>query len=162
MPTTRKYNKPTKRTATRYTKTGTKTARTTRTTRSHSPTTYSCTAVAYKRPRQECQWRLGSYKNVYSLFNGAAKQTMFSPTNVNKWVKFINNGYRVYKFSTSDFGKYFGSQWNTNSPTACQKWMKHKYGSGIKAVARGSQNTWLIAATPTITARPFQTYNWWK
>ena len=165
MRTTRKYRKTYNRTTTRR---QSQTSRrqsnaswsTQSRTRSYSPTTYPCTAPAFKQPRTECQWRIGSYKNIYSQFTGAGKQTMLSPTTANRWVKYINSGYRVYKFSNTHFTRYFGSQWNQHSTTACHKWMKQKYGTGIKAVTRANNNWWLVAATPNVTARPFQTYNW--
>ncbi|MGD8451893.1 MAG: hypothetical protein PVJ57_08745 [Phycisphaerae bacterium] len=140
--------------------------RNSRTVQNQRPTTqrktsnYSCQATAFNQPRQECQWRMGSYRNVYSQFTGATKQTPFSPTQANKWLRYANNGYRIYKFTNKDFTRHFGNQWTNTTPTTCQRWMKQKYGSGIKAVTRGRGNTWLIATTGNVNARPFQNYTW--
>jgi hypothetical protein len=164
MPTTRRYNRSNYRTTnyrrwntTRTTATRPTTARfTTKTT----ATTYPCAARAFRQPRTECEWRMASYRNVYTQFTGAGAYTYLSPTTANKWIKFVNNGYRIYRFAQNDFTRYFGMQWNTASPTTCYRWMRRKYGAGIKAVTRGRTNTWLVAATPNVTARPFQNYNW--
>jgi len=121
---------------------------------------YSKNSPAFKRIRDECQWRMYSYRNVYSQFTGAGTQTTFSPTNANKWLKFVHTGCRVYKFASKDFYKYFGTQWQTQTPTACFRWMKKQYGPGIKAVSKGNGTSWLVAATQTVTGRPFRTYNW--
>lgn len=121
---------------------------------------YKCDSPAFKPVRTECEWRMGSYRTVYSQFSGAAKQTVFSPTAANKWMKYVNSGYRVYKFSNLDFYKHFGNQWNYKSPAACQRWMKQNYGHGIKAITRGRANSWLVATTQYINKGPFKNYTW--
>ena len=153
MPTPRNYMKSRRRSTnwqrTEKTKMG-----------SHGYSSFPKNSPAFKRVRNECEWRIGSYRTIYSQFTGAGTKTTFSPTNANKWLNYVNNGYRVYKWSHKDFCKYFGSQWQQGTPTACQRYLKQKYGQGIKAVTRGKANCWLIATTPTVTARPFYNYNW--
>ena len=151
MPTAKTYTKSWNRTTTRRTKTGKTTKK---------KCFYKCNSPAFKQARSECQWRIGSYRTVYSQFGGNAKQTVFSPTTANKWMKYVTNGYCIYKFNNKDFYKYFGDQWHTKSPTACYRWMKQNYGTGIKAITRGQANTWLIAATPNVNKGPFKNYNW--
>ena len=168
MPTRRSYSKSPNRT-TSYRRPTNKRKSTTRKTEpwmtssrtaKWNPTTWSCNAPAFNPPRHECKWRIGSYRTIYAQFSGAGLNTAFSPANAKKWVKFINNGYRVFKFTNKDFCRHFGNQWATATPTSCHKWMKQKYGASIKAVTRGKANCWLIATTPSVTGRPFNTYNW--
>lgn len=125
----------------------------------HTPK-FSINSPAYKRAKDECERRIGSYRTIYQQFTGAGMKTTFSPTNAAKWLKFVNNGYCIYKWSNKDFCKYFGNQWQNASPTTCYRWMRQKYGSGIKAVTRGKANSWLVATTPNVTARPFSNYHW--
>lgn len=153
MPTPRNYTKSKNRTTTYRRPTGTPT-------KPKNWSTYHLNAPGFKQPRNECEWRIGSYRTVYSQFTGTGKLTALSPTTANKWIKFVNSGYRIYKFSNTDFCNFFGTKWNTGTPTACHRWMKQKYGSGIKAVTRGKTNTWLIAATPNVNALPFRNYTW--
>ena len=120
---------------------------------SYSPTMYG-------NVRKELKWRICSYRTLHSQFSGPNKVTAFSPTIANKWLKWVNTGARIYKFSNNDFCKYFGQQWYGASPTAAFRWMKQKYGPGIKGVTRGKANSWLVAATSNFTARPFSNYNW--
>jgi hypothetical protein len=130
-------------------------------TKTRPPNYYQTNAPAFNQPRNECQWRMASYRAVYAQFSGTAKNTFFSPTTANKWINYVNQGYRVYQFSQKDFTRFFGSQWICNySPNTCFRWMRQKYGAGIKAVARGRTNIWLVAATHSVTARPFQNYTW--
>jgi hypothetical protein len=143
---------------------------TTRTYRTHRTTNYAhhpagggqysrYNPTQFRNANQEIQWRLGSYRNIYSQFNGAGT-TPFSPTNANKWIRYVNTGTRVYKFNNQQFTNYFGFQWNNSTPNATYRWMRQKFGAGIKAVARGKGNCWLVAATERITARPFCNYTW--
>jgi hypothetical protein len=122
-------------------------------------TTYACTSPKFRGVRQECQWRIGSYWNVYSQFTGVARNTIFSPTTANKWMRYVNSGVQVYKFNQRDFTRFFGAKWANNTPTATRKYLANKYGTTIKDAARGN-NCWLIAASRTPTARPFTNYTW--
>jgi len=153
MPTPRSYYKSYSRTSYRRHNYKSKTA-------NRKSPTYMKNSPAFRRPRMECEWRLTSYRNIYSQFAGAGKWTSFSPAAANKWLNYVNRGWHVYKWSNRDFCRYFGYQWQTGSPTACLRWMRQKYGSYIKAVTKGNGNTWLVATTPNVTARPFYNYNW--
>ena len=137
---------------------GTTTWTRTKTTRTNDY--YPCNSPKYSTARNECQWRMGSYRNVWSQFNGTGTKTVFSPTAANKWIKYINNGVRVYKFNNTDFNKYFGTQQSGYTPTAARQWLKKKYGTGIKDVTRGKGNCWLVATTKNVTGRPFSNYTW--
>lgn len=120
---------------------------------SYSPTKFNTIC-------DEIQQKIGSYKTIYSQCQGSGKVTAFSPTTVNKWIKFVNNGICVYKFDNSMFSRCFGSQYNNCTPMTATRMMQRKYGAGIKAVTRGKGNCWLVAASSSITARPFSQYNW--
>jgi len=123
-------------------------------------TSWPCSSPKFRVAREECQWRIGSYRNVYQQFTGATTKTVFSPTNAGKWMKYITNGVRVYKFNNKDFCKYFGSKWAKTTTGAARNYLRTKYGSAIKDVTRGKSNCWLIAASKTPTARPFTQYHW--
>lgn len=171
MPTTNRYRNTTRRTNTtnRTNTTSNRTNRWNTNTNTNTPantrrtttmnTNYATTARAFTQPRSECQARIGSYRNVYQQFTGTQK-TPFSPTNANKWIKFVNQGFRVFQWNNQDFCRHFGAQWNNNNPTTCFRWMRQKYGTTIKAVTRGRNNTWLVATSPNVAARPFNNYNW--
>lgn len=120
---------------------------------------YSCNSPKFKTARFECQWRMGSYRNIYSQFAGHTT-TPFSPTLANKWVRYINAGVRVYKFNNTEFAKYFGHNFASFTPTAARQFLKQKFGAGIKDVTRGNNNCWLIATTKNVTGRPFNAYTW--
>jgi hypothetical protein len=121
---------------------------------------YACNSPKFRGVRTECQWRMGSYYNVYTQFNGAGRSTVISPTTANKWMRYVNNGVQVYKFTQRDFSRYFGAKWANNTPTAIRRYLANKYGTMIKDVTRGKGNCWLIATSRTPTARPFANYNW--
>ncbi len=123
-------------------------------------TTYPCNSPKFRTAREECQWRMGSYRNVYAQFTGAGTKTFFSPTNANKWMRYINSGAQVYKFNNKDFCRYFGRRWNNSSPRTAFRYLRQKYGTTIKDVTRGKGNCWLIATSRTPTARPFNNYPW--
>jgi len=128
--------------------------------RTSRPTTYyACSSPKFRTARDECQWRIGSYRNIYSQFAGG-NRTYFSPATANKWVRYVNNGVRVYKFNQNEFARYFGARWATASPTVCRQYLRRKYGAAIKDVTRGNGNCWLVATTKNVTGRPFTTYNW--
>ncbi|MCK4343448.1 MAG: hypothetical protein KAY37_17175 [Phycisphaerae bacterium] len=131
----------------------------TKTTRS-SASYYPCNSPKYSPARFECQWRMGSYRNVWSQFNGAGMKTTFSPTLANRWIKYVNNGVRVYKFNNNDFSKHFGTEWAGGTPTAARQYLRKKYGPGVKDVTRGKGNCWLVATTKNMTGRPFANYLW--
>ena len=125
-----------------------------------TPTNYYTTNSPKFNPiKNECQWRMGSYNNVYSQFSGNTK-TAFSPTIANRWMRYVNNGNRVYKFNTNEFTRYFGRQWNTTSPTTTRNYLQRKFGTFIKDVTRGTNNCWLIATTKNVAGRPFNNYTW--
>ncbi len=151
MPTTRNYFKS----QTRFTgyqgthRTGTR-----------KVTTFTKNSPAFKSVRTECQWRMGSYRSVYTQFAGGGQRTTFSPTNANKWLRYVNSGYRVYKWTPKDFYRYFGHQWQQETPTACYRWMRRKYGTCIKAITRGTGNCWLVATGQNVSGYPFQQYHW--
>ncbi len=131
--------------------------------RRQTPTCYRTTAPGFSQPRNECQWRMMSYRTIYTQFSGPGKSTIFSPNTAHKWINYINDGCRIYKFSSHEFSRYFGNQWQNPryaNPNACYRWLRRKYGAGVKAVTRGRANTWLVAATSNVCARPFQSYTW--
>lgn len=122
--------------------------------------TYACNSPRFTTARYECQWRMGSYRNVYSQFMPTGTKTVFSPTAANKWIKYVNTGTRVYKWTNVQFTKQFGQKWTQASPTAIRQFMRKKFGTGIKDIIRGKGNCWLVATTKNVTGRPFTTYNW--
>lgn len=125
-------------------------------------TTYPCNSPKFKPIKDECQWRMGSYRNVYAQFTGTGMKTYFSPTTANKWVRYVNNGVQVYKFTNKDFTKHFGAKWSYATPTTTRKYLTQKFGSSIKDVTRGKGNCWLVAASKTPSSHPFNNYRWWK
>lgn len=131
-----------------------------RTTKSPTTNTYATNSPKFTPVKQECQWRIGSYRNLYSQFTGAGSKTLFSPTNANKWIKYVNNGVRVYKFNNNEFTKNFGTQFANLTPTSARKGLQKKFGTCIKDVTRGKGNCWLVATTKNPTGRPFNNYNW--
>ncbi len=148
--------------------------RTTRTYQTTRPTTYrrntgpytgtrggwSYSPTKFRNANHEIQWRMCSYQFIYNQFKGVGKVTAFSPATANRWIRFVDNGVRVFKFNSQQFSHYFGRQWNQQTPNATYRWMRQKFGQGIKAVTRGKGNCWLVAATDRINSRPFANYNW--
>ncbi len=124
-------------------------------------TTWPCNSPKFRIVRNECQWRMGSYRNVYSQFAGAGRWAYMSPTTANRWIRYVNNGAQVYKFSNRDFCNYWGNKWANANPRTAYQYLKNHYGSIIKDVTRGKGNCWLIATSRTPTARPFNNYNWY-
>lgn len=151
------------RTTRRNTNTGWNRTTTRRTGNPYSATFYNTNSPKYNPIRQEFTWRVGSYQNVFNQINSGRK-TAFSPTNANKWMRYVNRGGQVYQFTQTEFTRYFGARWANNTPTATRKFLTTRYGTAIADVARGNNNTWLIATRRTPTARPFANYNWhnWK
>jgi hypothetical protein len=135
--------------------TGTRTTSTTRNITSH----WAINSNRYNQVRGEGEWRMGSYRNVYAQVSGGTRTTL-SPNQINKWIRYVNAGTRVYKFNANEFTKYFGRQWTSTTPTAARQWLKRKYGPGIKDVTRGKGNCWLVATTRNVTGRPWNNYNW--
>ncbi len=123
-----------------------------------SSTTYSPTKFSITR--REIQQRITSYRTLNEQVNGSSGVTAFSPSSANKWVKIVDNGAFVYKFNNNEFSRYFGTQTSSGTPTAAFRTLRKKFGTGIKAVTRGRNNTWLIAASQHVSSRPFSTYNW--
>ncbi|MFQ5807539.1 MAG: hypothetical protein ACE5I3_13920 [Phycisphaerae bacterium] len=140
--------------------TGTKTKWYGRTTaRSTWPST-SYSPSKYNTQKRELQAKIGSYRAINQQFSGVGNVTAFSPSGANKWIKYVSQGACVYKFNNVQFCRWFGAQWNNATPTAAYRYLRHKFGVGIKAVTRGKGSNWLVAATPKITARPFCNYTW--
>ncbi len=123
-------------------------------------TTWPTSSPQFATVRDECAWRIGSYRNIYSQVSGSGATPAFSPTIARRWLKFVNAGTPVYQFSPTQFARFFGTQFNTQEPTTAFRWLRNKYGAGIKAVTRGKGGVWLVAATPRVAARPFRTYSW--
>ncbi len=121
---------------------------------------YPINSPRFRGVRDECQQRMGSFKNVYMQISGTGTKTIFSPTNANKWMKYANSGVQVYKFTNKDFTKYFGDKWAKSTPRTTCQYLRQKYGNTIKDAVRGKGNCWLIAANKTPGARPFTSYNW--
>ncbi len=123
-------------------------------------TTWSCNSPRFHTLRNQFQWRIGSYQNVYNQFT-TGRKTVFSPNTANRWMRYVNNGVQVYEFTHRNFVRFFGPNLANQSPTTIHRYLAYRYGkSTIKDVARGNNNTWLIATTRTPTARPFRNYNW--
>jgi hypothetical protein len=155
MPTTRRTWKSgtTRRNTGRTSQSGYYTSRTNWPTTSYSPTKYT----NYKK---ELQAKIGSYRTITQQFTGTGKVTAFSPTGANKWIKYVDQGAWVYKWNNAQFCRHFGTNFGNVTPTTAYRWLRQKYGSGIKAVTRGKGNNWLVAAMPKVTARPFFNYTW--
>jgi len=85
------------------------TCRTAKRTLSHTAT-YLCNSPKFKGLRNECQWRMGSYHNVYSQFTGTGQKTTISPTIANRWMKYVNNGVQVFNLTDGTWtkGRFFG------------------------------------------------------
>lgn len=130
-----------------------------RRTTTHSGTGWGYSSNKYNTFRREIEARIGSYRAINQQFSGNSV-TAFSPAGASKWMKLVSTGTRVYTFSPYEFCRYFGSQWNTGTPTAAFRFLRKKFGSGIKAVTRGRGNNWLVAASNNVSGRPFSTYQW--
>ena len=128
-------------------------------TRNAWPTT-SYSPNKYNNYKKELQAKIVSYRTINQQFTGTGYVTAFSPTGANKWINYVNQGAWVYKFNNAQFCRWFGTHWNNATPTAAYRYLRNKYGAGIKAVTRGKGNNWLVAAMPKITARPFYNYHW--
>lgn len=125
---------------------------------SWNPTTYS--PNKFNNQRDTIQAKIGSYRTISQQFTGSGKVTAFSPSTVNKWINWVNDGACVYSFSNVQFGRFFGARISSTTPTSACRFLQQKFGTGIKGVTRGKNNTWLVCATPRVTARPFTSYNW--
>jgi hypothetical protein len=123
------------------------------------PTT-SYSPNKYATYRKELQAKIGSYRTLHQQCTGTGKVTAFSPTGANKWINYVDQGACIYKWNHTQFCRTFGFHSANVTPTYVYRYLRQKYGSGVKAVTRGKGNCWLVAATPKITARPFYNYNW--
>ena len=158
--TTRTYRKrSTGRTLRTTRTTGRTTTRTTNRTTRTPQCTYSCNSPKFLPTRNECQQRMGSYRNVYTQIAGGNK-TLLSPTTANKWLRYVNNGSRVYKWTTNEFTRHFGKTNTQGTPTAVRRYLRTKYGAQIQDVTRGRSNCWLVATKKPINGRPFNSYAW--
>lgn len=119
---------------------------------------YPTTSPKFRTAREECETRIGSYRNVWSQFNSGS--TAFSPTNANKWVRYVNAGGRVFKFTNQQFTQYFGYTAASSTPTAARQILRKKFGAFIKDVTVGNNGAWLVATTKNVSGRPFTSYNW--
>ncbi len=120
----------------------------------------SFSASSYNKVTSSIQQKIGSYRNIWAQCKGTGA-TPFSPTTANKWINLVDNGASVYKFTSNDFSRWFGPQFDTNwTSNTATRYCRQRFGTGIKAVNRGRNNTWLVCATRTVSARPFNTYNW--
>lgn len=122
-------------------------------------TTWSPNSPKFNTAKNECETRIGSYENIYSQFTGSGA-TPVSPSTANKFIKYVDNGNRVYKFNNAQFSRYFGNSMKNTTPTVAFRYLKQKFGGGIKAVCRGKGNNWLICASPNVSGRAFTSYNW--
>jgi len=120
----------------------------------------SYSSTKFSSCRETITAKIGSLRAINQQFTGAGKVTAFSPTNAGKWINMVNDGANVYTFSNSDFCRNFGRQLNTATPTFAFRWLKNKFGTGIKAVTRGKSGNWLVCATPRVSGRAFTSYNW--
>jgi hypothetical protein len=123
--------------------------------------TWPCNSPKFRIVRNECQWRMGSYWNVYSQFATQGRWAYMSPTTANRWIRYVNNGRQVYMFSNRDFCSYWGNKFANANPRTAYQYLRNHYGNIIKDVTRGKGSCWLIATTRTPTARPFTNYNWY-
>jgi hypothetical protein len=114
----------------------------------------------YNTYKKTLQAKICSYRTINQQFTGTGKVTAFSPAGANKWIKYVDQGAWVYKFSTPQFCKFWGNNWNSPTPTVAFRYLQKKFGTCIKGVTQGKGNYWLVAATPKLTARPFSTYIW--
>lgn len=162
MPSTKSYNSTGRTTGGNWnnrthssTRSNPSTSRPSASSRTYSPT-------QFKSVNKNIQQWIGSFRNIRTQFNGAGRVSAFSPTGVNKWIKFVNSGAFIYKFTNVDFCNKFSNSFSspTTSPTDACRNLKRKFGSGIKAVTRGKGGCWLIAASPTVSGSPFSTYKW--
>jgi hypothetical protein len=132
----------------------------TSTTSSSRNTGRSFSASSFNKINNNIQQKIGSYRNVWSQCKGTGT-TCFTPTTASKWINLIDNGAYVYKFTGTQFARWFGpnytSGWSSNTAT---RFCRQRFGTGIKAVNRGRGNTWLVCASSNVNARPFNTYNW--
>ncbi|QOJ14693.1 MAG: hypothetical protein HRU75_08600 [Planctomycetia bacterium] len=122
--------------------------------------TASYSPAQYSNIREELQQRASSYRTLYSECSGPGKVTGFSPTTAKSWVRFVNNGCYVYRWNNAEFCRTFGNKFGAFSNTIAFRTLRQRFGAGIKAVTRGKGNCWLIAATNSVTARPFSNYTW--
>lgn len=157
MPTNRSY-RTTRRTGTRTTNRTTRT--TTSTTRNATNPAYP--ATKFSNQRQKIAAAIGSFRTIGQQFNGPGRVVGFSPAAANRWINFVNNGARVYKFSNTQVDRLVGTTGSTSttSTTNVLRSLQRRFGNGIKAVTQVRGNNWLVAATPSVTARPFTNYNW--
>lgn len=123
-----------------------------------SSTTYS--PSKYSNIREQLQQRAASYRTLYSECSGPGMVTCFSPTTAKSWVRFVDNGCNIYRWNNNEFVRNFGSQFSSFNNTTAFRTLRQRFGAGIKAVTRGKGNCWLVAATDSVSARPFTNYTW--
>lgn len=127
---------------------------------SRSTTSTSYSPTQFSNVREQCQQRVTSYRTIASQCSGPGRVNWFSPSTANKFVRFVNSGCLVYKFSNPQFCRSFGEQFSKTNNTTAFRMLKNKFGTGIKAVTRGKNNCWLVCASSNVSARPFSQYNW--
>jgi hypothetical protein len=163
MPTIRKSKQNTRKTTARRTTSRTTAKGNTSRTSSTSRGTASGYPVSkFANVRTGIQGRLGSFRNIFSQVSGPGKVTAFSPRTAQQWFNLVNKGAWVYKFSSPQLVKSFGTKFDPEfSNTAITKFFKTKFGNAaIKGVTRGRGNTWLVATNSPINKGPFKNYTW--
>jgi hypothetical protein len=141
---------------------------------SHSTPWRSGTSTKFNVPVNTMQGKIGSFR---TLTQQCTPTGCFTPTTANKWINFVNDGAFVYKFNNQQFNKLcnvtnsttntsHNRSYNTTtnhgtfSNTAAFNTLRKKFGAGIKAVTKTNSHYWLVAATPSVSARPFTHYAW--
>jgi hypothetical protein len=114
--------------------------------------------------RKQISAKIASFRTINQQISPSGKVVAFSPTTANRWINLVNQGNVVYKFTNQQFNQFFGrcftsSPRSVTTPTGVCKVLQKQFGQGIKAVTKGKGGTWLIAASPNVSGRPFQTYN---
>lgn len=139
-------------------------ARTSRTNaRAWKPTT-TYSPAKFSTHRKQVQAKICSLRTINQQIAGAGQVTAFSPTNINRWINFVNSGANVYKFTGAQWSRSFGRYFNVSSaaisPSIALRALQRQFGSGIKAVTKGKGNAWLVVANQNVNASPFKNYNW--
>ena len=163
MPIRRTWKSRSNTRSTRTTRRATSRTRSGSSTGTGSHKNYSSTPYAsskFSGTRKQLQKKIVSLRTINQQVSGVGKVTAFSPNNASRWIQMVNNGACIYQFTNTDFCRHFGSKWSSYAPSTALSYLKRKFGSGIKAVTRGKGNSWLVAASPNLSSRPFGSYNW--
>ena len=115
----------------------------------------------YKTCYNEFVTKISSYKMLYNQTRGPARYTRPSPTTLNSFANWINNGAVIQTVSAaqvSRWAKTTTKNFNTRTagPTVCKDVLWAKFGKNtIKAVARTKTGSFMVATSPTVNGRPF-------